>query len=284
MTVDIIIAWQGSTSAIIYIKCCMFIPDESAYVSSLLNHMRTQVNALSSLTPSLGTLLNQWFRSWGSWWKKCCSHQESLSYSVLSLQVSSVQSLSYPTLWDPIDCHTPGFPVHHQLLELAQTHVRWVSDAIQPSHPLSSTSPPSFSLSQHQGLFQWVSVFSCMCLYCCCGICLPCRQVAIEGVTSMLMKPLADHSGHITEEEGMWNYKSWSQWDGIFGEVVKRTWRPVDPQWWDPGNWRLLTPPLFLDVHSAHNSNCGRALPWESKRLWRCIYAPKPVKGSGKGD
>ena len=54
----------------------------------------------------------------------------------------------------------PGFPVHHQLLELAQTHVYWVSDAIQPSHPLSSPSPPVFNLSQHQGLFQWVSNFA----------------------------------------------------------------------------------------------------------------------------
>ena len=69
--------------------------------------------------------------------------------------VSSVQSR--PTLCDPMDCSTPGFPVHHQLLELAQTHVRWVSDPIQPSHPLSSPSPLAFNLSQHQGLFQEVS-------------------------------------------------------------------------------------------------------------------------------
>ena len=61
------------------------------------------------------------------------------------------------TLWDPIDCSMPGFPVHYQLLELAQTHVHWVSDAIQPSHPLFSPSPPAFNLSQHLGLFQPVS-------------------------------------------------------------------------------------------------------------------------------
>ena len=61
---------------------------------------------------------------------------------------------SCPTLCDPMDCSTPGFPVHHQLLELTQTHVHQVGDAIQPSHPLSSPSPPTFSLSQHQGLFQ----------------------------------------------------------------------------------------------------------------------------------
>ena len=52
---------------------------------------------------------------------------------------------------------TPGLPVHHQLPELTQTHVHWVDNAIQPSHPLSSPSPPAFSLSQHQGPFQWIS-------------------------------------------------------------------------------------------------------------------------------
>ena len=78
--------------------------------------------------------------------------------SVHIFQFSSVQSLSrVPTLWDPMDCSTPGLPVHHQLLEFTQTHVHWVSDAIQPSHPLSSASPPTFNLPQHQGLFRWVS-------------------------------------------------------------------------------------------------------------------------------
>ena len=55
---------------------------------------------------------------------------------------------------DPMDCSTPGFPVHHQLLELVQTHVLQVGDIIQPSPPLSSPSPPAFNLSQHRGLFQ----------------------------------------------------------------------------------------------------------------------------------
>ena len=76
--------------------------------------------------------------------------------SSISVQFSSVTQ-SCLTLCDPMDCSTLGFPVHHQLLELAQTHVHWVSDAIQPSHPLSAPSPPAFNLSQHQGLFQWVS-------------------------------------------------------------------------------------------------------------------------------
>ena len=60
-------------------------------------------------------------------------------------------------LCDPMDCSTPDFPVLHCLPELAQTYVHQVGDAIQPCHPLSSPSPPAFSLSQHQGLFQWVS-------------------------------------------------------------------------------------------------------------------------------
>ena len=62
-----------------------------------------------------------------------------------------------PTLWDPMDCSIPGFPVIHHLLELAQTHVHLVGDAIQPSHPLSSPFPPALNPSQHHGLFQWVS-------------------------------------------------------------------------------------------------------------------------------
>ena len=57
-----------------------------------------------------------------------------------------------------MDYSTPGLPVHHQLPELTQIHVHWVGDAIQPSHPLSSPSPPAFNLSQHQGLFQWVKL------------------------------------------------------------------------------------------------------------------------------
>ena len=67
-----------------------------------------------------------------------------------------VQSLSCPTLGDPMNCSTPGFPVHHHLLELAQTHLHWVSEAIQPSHILLSPSPLALCLSQHQGIFQWL--------------------------------------------------------------------------------------------------------------------------------
>ena len=73
-----------------------------------------------------------------------------------SVQFSSVAQ-SCLTLCDSMDCSTLGFSVHHQLLELTQTHVHQAGDAIQQSHPLSSLSLPTFNLSQHQGLFQWVS-------------------------------------------------------------------------------------------------------------------------------
>ena len=75
----------------------------------------------------------------------CEYHEPSIQFS---------HQLYHLILCYPMDCSTPGFPVCHQLLELAQTHVHQVGDALQPSHPLSPPSPPAFSLSQHQGLFK----------------------------------------------------------------------------------------------------------------------------------
>ena len=74
----------------------------------------------------------------------------------VAVQFSSVTQ-SCPTLCDPVNCSTPGLPVHHQLPEFTQTHVHRVGDAIQPSHALSSPSPPAPNPSQPQGLFQWVN-------------------------------------------------------------------------------------------------------------------------------
>ena len=73
-----------------------------------------------------------------------------------SVQFSSVAQ-SCPTLCDPMNRSIPGLPVHHQLPEFTQTHIHWVGDAIQPSHPLSSPFPPAPNPSQHQSLFQWVN-------------------------------------------------------------------------------------------------------------------------------
>ena len=84
---------------------------------------------------------------------------ESLRLKTIWILLSSVQfscSVMSDSLW-PLEFILPSFPVHHQFLEFTQTHVHWVGDAIQPSHPLSSPSPPAFNLTQHQGLFQWVS-------------------------------------------------------------------------------------------------------------------------------
>ena len=83
------------------------------------------------------------------WW----SWTLSSGLSVWNAQFSSVTQ-SCLTLCDPIDCSTPDFPVYYQLPEFTQTHVHRVGDAIQSSHPLLSPSPPTFKLSQHQGLFQ----------------------------------------------------------------------------------------------------------------------------------
>jgi len=85
--------------------------------------------------------------------------------------------------WRPHGLQYPGFSVHHQLPELAQTHVHWVSDAIQPSHPLSSPYLPAFNISQHQGLFQWVSSL---------------HQVAKELSFSFSITPFNEYSGLIS--------------------------------------------------------------------------------------
>ena len=100
-----------------------------------------------------------WWRSlWG--WTPGPSSLWGLAWLAFSrvqhIQFSSVAQ-SCPTLCDPMNCSTPGLPVHHQLPEPTQTHVHWVSDAIQPSHPLSSPSPLAPNPSQHQSLFQWVN-------------------------------------------------------------------------------------------------------------------------------
>ena len=88
-------------------------------------------------------------------WERCPWHLQVYLRCMYSAQFSSVAQ-SCLTLCDPMTCSTPGLPVHHQLLEFTQTHVHWVGDAVQPSYPLSP-SPPAFNVSQHQGLFQWVS-------------------------------------------------------------------------------------------------------------------------------
>ena len=91
------------------------------------------------------------------WWNEVIRSLEDEEKLPRHTQFSSVQSLSRVQLCDPMNHSTPGLPVHHQVPEFTQTHVRRVSDAIQPSHPLSSLSPPAPNPSQHQSLFQRVN-------------------------------------------------------------------------------------------------------------------------------
>ena len=91
-----------------------------------------------------------------------CVHKGELIctwYKVMWSNISQFSSVAQlcPTLYDTMDYRMASLPVHRQIPEFTQTHVHWVSDAIQPSHPLLSPSPPAFNLSQHQGLFKWVS-------------------------------------------------------------------------------------------------------------------------------
>jgi len=117
------------------------ISHQSKWISSQSLHILNAGEDVEEREPSytVGRNVN-WYSHYG---KKCA-------------QLSSVTQ-SYLTLCDPMDCSMSGFPVHHQLLEFIQTHVHWVGDAIQPSHSLLSPSPPTFNLSHHQGLFQWVN-------------------------------------------------------------------------------------------------------------------------------
>ena len=88
---------------------------------------------------------------------KCTEDLGSIFFFPLNVHCCCSVTQQCPILCDPMDCSTPVFPVLHHLPKFAQTHVHWVGDAIQPSHPPLSPSPPAFNLSQDQGLFQWVS-------------------------------------------------------------------------------------------------------------------------------
>ena len=108
----------------------------------MVTQVRSQVSSIFSL---------QQVRSWFQWDNQLAP----LPLTLEKYQVSSVTQSS-STLYNPMSCSTLGLPVHHQLPESTQTHVHWVGDAIQPSHPLSSPFPPALNLSQHQDLFQWL--------------------------------------------------------------------------------------------------------------------------------
>ena len=110
-----------------------------------------QFKSITSLVLSL--LYRTTLKSIDDYWK---NHSFNYTHLCMQVQFSSVTQ-SCLTLCDPMNRSTPGLTVHYQLPEFTQTHVHWVSDAIQPSHPLSSPFPPAPNPSQHQSLFQWVN-------------------------------------------------------------------------------------------------------------------------------
>ena len=141
------------------------------FCALVLKHPRTQTidNSQGIKTKLIYSFLNsiiEWQKSrWRGFWLYFVLPSEICSVDYRILQefwwpygccYCSVPKLCL-TLCDPMDCSMPGSPILHYLPEFAQTHVHRVSDAIQPSHPLLPPSPPAFNLSQHQGLFQWVS-------------------------------------------------------------------------------------------------------------------------------
>ena len=152
-----------SSSVTLFSSCFQSFPASGSFpVSWLFASDGQNIEALAS-APVLTINIQGWFPlGLTGVWSPCCPKDsqesfsapqfESISFSMLN----SVQLLICVWLWNPIDCSMPGLPVHHQHPELAQTHVHWVSDAIQLSHPLSPPSPPALNLSQHHCLFQWV--------------------------------------------------------------------------------------------------------------------------------
>ena len=134
---------------------------------------------------------------WSSklFWVKATEEIFILRNNSVSVQFSSVAQ-SCLTLCDPMDWSTPGLPVHHQLLELTQTHVHWVGDAIQPSHPLWSPSPPAPNPSHHQGLFKWVS---------------PSQSIGVSASASVLLMNIQD-----------WSPLGWTGWISLQSEGLSR--------------------------------------------------------------
>ena len=125
--------------------------------------MLQMTQCLRGDTPNSATPISSYFTLGREEWelKSVTFWRQKLRWRILRYPGRSVfislVAQSCGTLCDPMNCSTPGLPVHQQLPESTQTHVHWVSDAIQPSHPLLSPSPPTFNLYQHQGLFKWVS-------------------------------------------------------------------------------------------------------------------------------
>ena len=147
------VAWAPASSHHLWTSCLPFTYKDPwgcigfTWIIRLISHLK--ISHLITSEKSFCQLREHSHRFYGSGYRYLWGYYSAYKFS------SVTQSCL--TLCDPMDCSTPGLPVHHQPRELAQTYVHGVSDAIQPSHPLSSPSHPTFNLSQHQGLIQWVS-------------------------------------------------------------------------------------------------------------------------------
>ena len=137
---------------------------------------------------------------------------------VTQAKFSSVAQ-SCPTLCNPMNCSTPGLPVHHQLLEFTQTHVHRVSDAIQPSHPLSSPSPPAPNPSQHQSLFKLVSSL---------------HQVAKYRSFNLSISPPNEYSGLISFRKTDWISLQYNRLSRVFSSntMCKHQFFSAHPSLW----------------------------------------------------
>ena len=132
----------------------------------LSHHQNTQICTINSIILwNFGDFSVTWKQLLYKYFSKFCFYESTVKEKKYSMSLAKDDSSvpfssvtqSCPTLCDPMNCSTPGLPVHHQLPKFTQTHVHRVGDAIQPSHPLSSPSPPASNPSQHQSLFQWVN-------------------------------------------------------------------------------------------------------------------------------
>ena len=137
----------ATREALLNIRLLLYLSTVNNAVVSIGLHISFWISVFVYLgtLPKVVLLYNMVVLFLVSWRKFIFHNSMQFSHSVVS------------DFCSPIDCRMPGLPVHHQIPEFNQTHVHWVSDDTQPSHPLTFHSPPALNLSQHQGLFKWVS-------------------------------------------------------------------------------------------------------------------------------
>ena len=175
---------------------------------------------------------------------------------------------SYLTLWDPMNCSTPGLPVHYQLPKSTKMHVNWVGDAIQPSHPLSSPSPPDLNLSHPSGSFQMSQLFT-----------QGGQSIGVSALASVLPK----------KSQG-WSPSEWTGWNSLQSQglsrvfsnttVQKRQFFGAQPS--SQSNSHIHTWPLEVTKHLIHfRHNCTHCLHimffdfyknfvrWDAASFWR---------------